>query len=211
MRPTETLTLEDVVATVFGVQGSGAISWRVVEGDPDGLLVNANTYNRVDAVRRYGQQMPGVRWNDAAPAGSRVLVPALAGRYRTNLGFATDGDCSVVVVRGYDRSSSARRAARPSAVQPWSWTQLNSLFRSVFPNLIPDPDTVPEADSLHRFEVIGVDGRVVAYTSIIDNATSDGSYMVGQVAGRRGRPVASRRGRDPRRQRRATGAPTSWS
>ena len=180
--PDETVVLEDVVATVFGVQGSGAIFWRVAEGDPHGLLVNANTFNRVDAVKRYGQQESGVDWDSTAPAGSRVLVPALAGRYRTNLGVATDGDCSVVVVRGYDRMSRLA-AQRTFSVQPWSWIQLNSLFRRVFPNLIDDPNTVPEAESIHRFEVTGIDGRVVTYTSIIDNATSDGSYMVGQVPG----------------------------
>ena len=180
--PDQTLTLEDVVASAFGEQGSGAISWRVVEGDPNRLLVSANTYNRVDAVRSYGQQIPGVGWGDAAPAGSRVLMPALAGRYRTNLGFATDGDCSVAVVRGYDRSSRLV-AQRTMAVQPWSWIQLNSLFGSVFPDLLPDPDNTPVAESLHRFEVTGINGRVVGYTSIIDNATSDGSYMIGQVPG----------------------------
>ena len=36
-------------------------------------------------------------------------------------------------------------------------------------------------DSVHRFEVVGENGRVVAYTSIIDNQTSDGSYMLGQL------------------------------
>jgi len=180
VEPGETRTLEDVVATVFGLQGSGAISWRVIGGDSAGLVVNANTFNRVDGVRRYGQQVPGVAWDSTAPAGSRVLTPALAGRYRTNLGFATDGDCSVVVVRGYDRGSTLV-AQRTVPVQPWSWIQINSLFRVAFPNLIPNPDTVPEGESLHRFEVVGVNGRVTAYTSIIDNATSDGSYMVGRV------------------------------
>ncbi|HOC42191.1 MAG TPA: hypothetical protein PKJ99_04150 [Thermoanaerobaculales bacterium] len=180
--PDQTLVLEDAVASAFGAQGSGAISWRVTAGDPSRLLVNANTYNRVDAVKRYGQQVPGLRWADAAPAGTRVVVPALAGRYRTNLGVATDGDCSTVLVRGYDRLG-ALVAQRTLAVQPWSWLQLNSLFDRVFPDLLPDPANTPVADSLHRFEVTGADGRVVAYTSIIDNATSDGSYMVGQVPG----------------------------
>ena len=46
-----------------------------------------------------------------------------------------------------------------------------------------DPANTPVADSLHRFQVNGVDGQVVGYTSIIDNTTNDGSYMLGQVAG----------------------------
>ena len=180
--PDQTLALEDVVASLFGVSGSGAIFWRVTSGDPDRLLVAANTYNRVDAVQRYGQQIPGVRWSDAVHAGSHVLVPALAGRYRANLGFASGADCTVVAVRGFDRSG-ALVAERTLAVQPWSWVQLNSLFEHVFPNLLPDPANTPVGDSLHRFEVNGVDGPVVGYTSVIDNATNDGSYMLGQVPG----------------------------
>jgi PKD repeat protein len=180
--PDQTLALEDVVASVFGVSGSGAIFWRVVGGNPDRLLVSANTYNRVDAVQRYGQQIPGVRWSDAAHAATHVQVPALAGRYRTNLGFATDGSCTVVAVRGFDRGGMLV-AQRTLAVQPWSWVQLNSLFERVFPDLLPDPANTPVADSLHRFQVNGVDGAVVGYTSVIDNTTNDGSYMLGQVAG----------------------------
>lgn len=177
-----TLALEDAVSTVFGERGSGAISWRVAAGDTDAVLVSANTFNRVEGARRYGQQIAGVRWDEAAPAGSRVLVPALAGRYRTNLGLVTDADCSVVVIRGYDRGSRLS-AQETLSVQPGSWVQLNSLFRQVFPNLVDDPDTVSEGDSLHRFEVTGINGRVLAYTSIIDNDTSDGSYMAGQLPG----------------------------
>ncbi len=180
--PDQTLALEDAVASVFGVSGSGAIFWRVVGGDPDRLLVSANTYNRVDAARRYGQQIPGVRWGDAAHAATHVQVPALAGRYRTNLGLATGADCTVVAVTGFDRSG-ALVAQRTLAVQPWSWVQLNSLFERVFPGLLPDPANTPVAESLHRFQINGVDGPVVGYTSIIDNTTNDGSYMLGQVAG----------------------------
>jgi hypothetical protein len=138
--PDQTLALEDVVASVFGVSGSGAIFWRVVGADPDFLLVSANTYNRVDAVQRYGQQIPGVRWSDAGHAATHVLVPALAGRYRTNLGFATGADCTIVAVTGFDRSG-ALVAQRTLAVQPWSWVQLNSLFEHVFPDLLPNPAT----------------------------------------------------------------------
>jgi bacillopeptidase F len=180
--PGQTLAVEDVVATLFAAEGSGAIFWRVAAGDATGLLVNANTYNRVDAEKRYGQQIPGVRWSDAAAPGTRVLVPAVAGRYRSNLGFATDGSCTMVVVRGYDRTG-ALVAEQVLEVQPWSWMQVNSLFRQAFPDLLADPDSTALADSIHRFEVTGIDGRVVAYTSIIDNSTNDSSYMLGQVPG----------------------------
>jgi hypothetical protein len=50
----------------------------------------------------------------------------------------------------------------------------------VFPTLLADPDATSVAESLHRFEVVGIDGRVVVYSSIIDNLTNDASYLVGQ-------------------------------
>jgi len=180
--PGWTETLHDVVGDVFGTEGSGAIFWRVLSGDGSRLLLNAETYNRVDAVRRYGQQVPGITWSTVPPAGTSQFVPALAGTYRTNLGLATDGDCTQVIVRGYDRQGSLR-VERTLPVAPFSWMQLNQLFRSVFPELIPDPDGVTVADSLHRFEVVGVDGKVAVYTSIIDNVSNDGSYMAGQYVG----------------------------
>ncbi len=175
-------TLADVVSGTFGATGSGAVLWRVTSGDPHALLVSANTYNRLDEVGIYGQQVPGVRWSTAAPAGTPVVVPAVAGAFRTNLGFAVDGDCTEVVVRGFDRSG-ALQAERTIAVDPLSWTQLNRVFRREFPGLVANPDAVATADSLHRFEVVGVDGRVVAYTSVIDNATNDGAYMLGRWTG----------------------------
>jgi hypothetical protein len=52
--------------------------------------------------------------------------------------------------------------------------------------LVDDPDTVAVADSLHRFEVVGVDGKIVTYSTIIDNLTNDGSYMLGQWPGSKG-------------------------
>jgi hypothetical protein len=78
---------------------------------------------------------------------------------------------------------------------------VNKLFRRVFPGLVADPDGVAVEDSLYRFEVVGVDGKVVAYSTIIDNLTNDGSYMLGQWPGSKGdRPwlpgVAVTRGRN---------------
>ncbi len=180
VQPDQTAAFEDVVNTVFGITGSGAIHWAVVSGDAAGLLVSANTYNRVDASHRFGQQIPGVRWSDVSPEGTSVWLPALAGPYRSNLGFATDETCTTVTIRGYDRIG-LQVAARVLDVQPLTWIQLNGIFRNVFPGLIGDPDAVTVAESVHRFEVVGENGRVVAYTSIIDNQTSDGSYMLGQL------------------------------
>ena len=180
--PGFTQRLADVVSETFAATGSGAIVWRVTSGDADALLVSANTFNRLDEAKIYGQQVPGVRWSSAAVAGTPVVVPAFAGGFRTDLGFAVDADCTQVVVRGYDRSG-ALRVERAISVEPLSWTQLNSVFRREFPALIEDPDAVTTADSLYRFDVVGVDGRIVAYTSIIDNATNDGAYMLGRWAG----------------------------
>jgi bacillopeptidase F len=180
--PGFTEDLADVVSQTFGTTGSGAVLWRVTSGDPDALLVSANTFNRLDDVGVYGQQVPGVRWRDAAPAGTPVMVPALAGAFRTNLGFAVDADCTEVVVRAYDRSG-VLQVERTYPVEPLSWTQLNRVFRREFPGLIANPDAVATDDSLHRFEVVGVDGRVVGYTSVIDNLTNDGAYLVGRWAG----------------------------
>jgi len=177
--------LPDVVSNTFGTSGTGAIFWRVVAGDQSRLLVSANTYNRVDDVKRYGVYVPGVLWNQASPMGTSLFVPGLAGRFRTNLGFSTDADCTSVTIRAIDRFGVVQDQTTVP-VEPYSWQQINKLFRREFPDLVTDPETVEVADSLHRFEVVGVDGRIVTYTTIIDNLTSDGSYMLGQWAGSKG-------------------------
>ncbi|MBI4916938.1 MAG: hypothetical protein HY825_13905 [Acidobacteria bacterium] len=177
--PGQTLTVPDVVASLFGTTGSGAIHWRVTAGDSTRLLVSANTYNRIDASRRYGQQVAGQRWNPAAPAGTPQVVPAVAGRYRTNLGFATDRRCTRVLIRGLDRAGNLK-AERSIDVPPLTFWQLDDLFRLAFPGLLPDPGTASFEESLHRFEVTGIDGRVVASTSVIDNTSNDGCQFPAQ-------------------------------
>jgi bacillopeptidase F len=177
--------LEDVVSATFGASGSGAILWRVVAGDADRLLLSANTFNRVDDVRRYGVHVPGIRWDHASAAGTSLYVPALAGLFRSNLGFAADGDCTGVVIRAIDQSGAVREE-RTISVESYSWQQLNKLFRREFKELLDDPDAVAVADSLHRFEVVGVGGKIVVYSTIIDNLTNDGAYLLGQWPGEKG-------------------------
>jgi hypothetical protein len=151
--------------------------WEVTVGDETMLLVAADTYNRVDDVRKYGQQVPGVRWSTVALPGSSLFGPAVAGPYRTNLGLSTDWDCTRVNVRGYDRTG-ALRVEQPIDVQPLTWHQLDDLFGKAFPGLIANPGAATLAESIHRFEVAGTNGRVVAYTTIIDNTTNDSSYFL---------------------------------
>jgi hypothetical protein len=175
----QTLTLADVVSTVFGVTGSGAIFWQVPVEDEGRLLVSANTFNRVDAVKRLGQQVPGQLWTAASGSGTSLYAPALANRYRTNLGFSTDSTCTRVVVRAYDRLGIAR-AERTVDIPVLSWFQFDDLFGKVFVELLPAPGTVPLAESVYRFEVVGQNGKIVAYTSIVDNASNDASFFLAQ-------------------------------
>jgi hypothetical protein len=106
-------------------------------------------------------------------------VPALAGRSRTNLGLATDHRCSQVRLRVRDRAGILRQESTVP-VEPLSWIQFDDVFRGVFAGLLPDPPATPVAESLHTIEVTGLDGSVLAYASIIDNASNDGSFMLGQ-------------------------------
>jgi hypothetical protein len=176
-----TLTLEDVVGGLLGTQGSGALYWTVVAGDASKVLVSGYTYNQVDGGGRYGEEVPGVRWAEVAAPGTAEVAPAAAGRFRTNVGFATDQSCTRVMVRVFDRTG-LMRANRELAVAPTSSMQLNDLFGRVFPDLLPSPSTVGLADSLHRVEITGIDGRVVAYSSIIDNNSNDASTMLARAA-----------------------------
>jgi len=165
----ETLALKDVVASEFAMEATGALHYTVTGGDASRLLVEANTFNRVDEHRRYGQQIPGVGWDEAAAAGEAVVVPARGGRFRTNVGFVPGEECSAVDIRVLAEDGS-QAASESLSVTPLEWYQLDNVT-----------SRWGLGDSLYMVEVSCIDGPLVAYASMVDNISSDGSYHLGQV------------------------------
>jgi hypothetical protein len=166
-----TAGMSDVVATSFASNGSGAIWWQVKNGQPELILVEGRTYNRLSPQLRYGHGVSGRRWSRAAPSGAVHYLPvAPAGRYRTNLDFAGDQDCSRVrlVLRS---SHGAVVAEQTMTVVRGSWNQIIDVVAAF--GLDPSAS--------HQAELIGLDGRIVAGNSMIDNLSNDASRMQAQT------------------------------
>jgi hypothetical protein len=84
-----------------------------------------------------------------------------------------------VQLRVRDRSGNLRHESNVP-VEPLSWIQLDDVFHGILGGLLADPAATPAPESLHTIEVTGLDGSVLAYASIIDNVSNDGSFMLGQ-------------------------------
>lgn len=184
VKPNETRTFPDVVATLFAREASGALYWLVLAGDESAVLVSAAAYNRSPDGGRYGTDVPGVRWTDVAPPGVSQSTLALAGQFRTNLAIATDAACTGAKVRIFNRRGTLR-AAETFAIPPASYLQLDDLFVRPFPGLLPDPAGAGLLDGLHRVEVEGIGGQLVAATSIVDNGTNDPTTFLATTPGAR--------------------------
>jgi hypothetical protein len=166
-----TAGMSDIVATSFASNGSGAVWWEVENGQPEQILVEGRTYNRLSPQLRYGHGVTGRRWRRAAPSGVVHYLPvAPAGRYRTNLDFASDQDCSRV--RLVLRSSQGVVVAEQTMnVVRGSWNQIVDVVASY--GLDPS--------ACHQAELVGLDGRIIAGNSMIDNLSNDASRMYAQT------------------------------
>lgn len=162
-------TWEDVVETVFGTSGAGSLEIR--GGD---IIVSSRTSTPGLEGGSYGQGIPPlapyhVMRTDGAQvqwAGGVVRSPA----YRTNLGVCEvwGEDAQVrVTLWGEDGSAAGTRTID---LPPFGNTQINDL-----------PHTLGGLDQMENgmveLEILGGDGRVGAYLSIVDNVTGDPTYV----------------------------------
>lgn len=167
----QTLVVTDVVATLFGATGSGALLWTVRSGDPGRVLVSGVTYSLAGAARRFGQDLPGIRWDELAGEGTPLTAPAFSGPSRTNLGVFAGPTCTGALVRVLDAAGSLV-IERSLAVQPLSWLLLDNLLGGL-----------PAAGGAYRVEVTGVGGSLLALSSVVDNVSNDPATFLAVASG----------------------------
>lgn len=160
------LELADVVGSVLGASGSGAV--RILsQGD---LLVSSRTYTDSDGGT-FGQFIPGERAETGIGAGQAVRLLGLAenAAYRTNVGLVnTTGE---VVEASIDLLDGAGAVLGTESVrlEPFGWKQLNRIFSS---NGLDGLDT---AQAVVR--TTSGSGAVIPYASVVDNLTGDPVYV----------------------------------
>jgi Ig-like domain-containing protein/uncharacterized protein DUF4214 len=170
----ETLAVDNVLPTLWGITGGGAVI--ATTADASQLVVTARTFSR-DKTNggTFGQFIPGVTAADAVGNGERALqIVQLeeSPSFRTNLGLVeVTGNAVTVELLAYTPDSKvAGKLTMPLGAG--EYLPRNGIFKSFgFSNVYNGRITA---------RVISGTGRVAAYGSVIDNRTTDPTYVPSQ-------------------------------
>ncbi len=157
---------DDLLATLFGVSsGTGGVAVCVPFM---GVEVMSRTYNRTP-TGTYGQEIPGRLASDAIPAGlaGNLLQLHQNAEYRTNVGLLNITDQAATGDFYLYADSGMLLGTRSFNLPPFGQHQENGIFASVGATDVENG----------RAQVWVTSGAVLAYASVIDNATGDPSYV----------------------------------
>jgi hypothetical protein len=170
----ETLAIDNVLPTLWGITGGGAVI--ATTADASQLVVTARTFSRDKSNGgTFGQFIPGVTAADAVGNGERALQIVQieeSPSFRTNLGLVeVTGNAVTVELLAYTPDSKvAGKLTMPLGAG--EYLPRNGIFKSFgFSNVYNGRITA---------RVISGTGRVAAYGSIIDNRTTDPTYVPSQ-------------------------------
>ena len=161
----EQVVVSDVVAQM-GMTGSGSI--EVFSDQP--LLASSRTYN-ASPEGTFGLFLDGIPTRGSATTGDTVWLPQLRqnSAFRTNIGLLNGGDTTARVRLYLYDGSGAELASRRRVLEPYAWLQLQEPFSRLAGRTDIDAGYA-------QIEVELGDG-VIAYASVIDNATNDGTAI----------------------------------
>jgi hypothetical protein len=158
-----------VVGDVVGeLRMSGSGSVEIVSDQP--LLASSRTYNASEDGT-YGLFLDSISAPQMAASGDEVWLPQLRqdASFRTNIGLVNSSDDEVRLrVFLYDASGN-ELASRMRTLEPRSWMQLQEPF-----SRIAGRGDIESGSA--KVEVASGHG-VIAYASVIDNATNDGTAI----------------------------------
>ena len=170
----ETLAVDNVLPTLWNISGGGSVV--ATTANDSQLVMTARTFSRDKSNGgTFGQFIPGVTATDAVGNGDRALQivqleesPA----FRTNLGLVevTGSPITVELLAYTPDSKVAARTVVPLGAG--EYLQKGGIFKSLgFNNVYNGRITA---------RVLSGTGRVAAYGSVIDNRTTDPTYVPSQ-------------------------------
>jgi len=166
--PRASLALDDIVQSVFGIEGAGGIRLR-----SDGLFfASSRTYNLGADAGTFGQFIPGSAPEDALTSGIFLSISndPSAGGSRSNIGFANPVAQPIsVTVEIYDGGTGDLLGSMSKNLQPLAVFQINDVFAWVGVSGEISSNATVEFRS---------DSPVLAYASILDNTTNDPFYAL---------------------------------
>ena len=156
------------------LQNQAQTSGALLVGANQPFALTSRTYNRT-ANGTFGQTVPPA--SDVASTGSSTIyIPGLIanGNFRTNLGLVMSATTTMVVSVTINGASGQSLGARTFTVPAGATDHVQFGTTSV----APAPFDIASA----TIRIASGNGTVIAYASIVDNATGDASFIAGNTA-----------------------------
>ncbi len=170
----ETLVLNSLLRETFGLTSiGGALHITTASAAP--LVATARTYD-LQTSGTYGQFIPAVTPEQAFGADSRptyILQLEESEFFRSNLGLTEVTGKSVLLKVSASVPGAKTSVSTQVGLNGFGFTQLNRVLTSFL-------GTGTAFNGRVTVEVIGGEGRIAAYGSVIDNTTQDPTYVPGQ-------------------------------
>jgi hypothetical protein len=179
------LELGDVLQTVFGITGTGAL--RVTAGSGTTVVIS-RTYNQTEDGT-YGQFVAGAPEAEAIGQGEEGRIIQLSHHrgedegYRTNIGFVNASSATTSVRIRLHEGDGNLLGTREFPLMPFEFRQVNKIFESVTSSDVSRGYAVVSTDS--------PDGAFFAYASVVDNRTGDPVLVPAEGVPQTGTPQIS--------------------
>jgi hypothetical protein len=167
--------LPDVVASVFGTEGSGSLHY-LADGP---VTVNSRTWTPGSGGGSFGLSIPGRPIGSASipgtgQAGAQRVVVNKDADFRANFGVVNVSAVPVSVlveIFTADGDSAPGDTSFTVDLEPFGMTQINNILKRV---------TGGDQDGLIvRASVTSVAGAILTYVTDVNNTTNDSSYQAG--------------------------------
>jgi len=161
----------DILQELFGFTGTGSLRIVAAKGE---IAVASRTYND-DRGGTYGQSIPGTGLARALAGGQegRLVQLAYSGDrsqgFRTNIGFLNPTSNDAKATLQLHSGDGELLGSQDVELKPFSYMQLNDVFRDTERQLLEDAFAVvvPDAST----------SRLFAYASVVDNRSGDPVYL----------------------------------
>jgi hypothetical protein len=170
--PGEALDIRDVVASLFGIEASGALRLDLLAGE---AVIGSRTYNLTPAGT-FGQSVPAAGPAQGTVRGVAAVLFPVAGSpvrergFRTNLGLLNLSEIPIDVSVARYRLPDKQLTSLGVRLAAGEWRQLSDVF------------PVPAGSEDHGFleiRVLTTGGRLLSYASVVDNVTGDPIFVPG--------------------------------
>ena len=174
LQPGEVLAINNVIPSLWQLTATGGAVAVDAPGNAS-LVVTARTFSRNEDGGTFGQFIPGVTAADGVGLGQRaleVLQLEQSDQYRTNLGLVeVTGNPVTVEILG--QTGNKLTARTEATLNPNEFRQIGLIFQQL-------GFTGASYQGRVSVRVIGGNGRVAAYGSVVDNRTIDPTYVPAQ-------------------------------